>query len=68
MVVIGETADGSAALRRAHTHASAVALLDIAMPHMNGLETGRRLREAVPQSKTILLTIHTDEPSVCVAL
>src|SRR5262249_38103475 len=49
MVGMGEAADGPAALRLAHTHAPEVALLDIAMPHLNGLETARRLREAVPQ-------------------
>src|SRR5262245_8170634 len=68
MVVIGEAADGPEALQLAHTHAPEVALLDIAMPHLNGLETARRLRETVPQTKSILLTIHTDEPYVCAAL
>src|SRR5262249_37287360 len=43
-------------------------LLDIALPHVNGLETARRLREAVPQTKSIMLTIHTDEPYVVAAL
>ena len=68
MVVIGEAADGLKALQLAHTHAPAVALLDIAMPHLNGLETARRLRETVPQTKTILLTMHTDEPYGLAAL
>ena len=68
MVVVGEAADGPEALRLAHTHAPEVALLDIAMPHLNGLETARRLREAVPQTKSILLTMHTDEPYVFAAL
>jgi DNA-binding NarL/FixJ family response regulator len=68
MVVIGEAADGPEALRLAHTHAPEVALLDIAMPHVNGLETARRLRETVPQTKSILLTMHTDEPYVFAAL
>jgi len=68
MIVIGEAADGLEALQLAHTHAPAVALLDIAMPHLNGLETARRLRETVPQTKTILLTMHTDEPYVLAAL
>ena len=68
MVVVGEAADGPEALRLAHTHAPAVALLDIAMPHLNGLETARRLRETVPQTKSILLTMHTDEPYVLAAL
>src|SRR5262252_9323638 len=68
MAVVGEAADGPEALRLVHTHAPAVALLDIAMPHLNGLETARRLRETVPQTKTILLTMHTDELYVCAAL
>ena len=35
MVVVGEAADGLEALRLAHTHTPEVALLDIAMPHLN---------------------------------
>jgi two-component system response regulator NreC len=68
MVVIGEASDGQEALRLAHEHQPNVAVLDIAMPHLNGLETARRLREAVPQTKTILLTMHTEEPYVLEAL
>ncbi len=68
MVVIGEASDGQEALRLAHEHQPHVAVLDIAMPHLNGLETARRLREAVPQTKTILLTMHTEEPYVLEAL
>ena len=68
MVVIGEASDGQEALRLAHEHQPDVAVLDIAMPHLNGLETARRLRETVPQTKIILLTIHTEEPYVLEAL
>jgi DNA-binding NarL/FixJ family response regulator len=68
MVVIGEASDGPEALRLAHTHPPDVAILDIAMPHLNGLETARRLRETLPQLKSILLTMHTDEPYVFEAL
>ena len=68
MVVIGEAADGLEALRLAHTHQPEVAILDIAMPHLNGIETARRLRETVPQTKSILLTMHTEEPYVLEAL
>ena len=63
MVVVGEAADGPEALRLAHTHAP-----EVAMPHVHGLETARRLRETVPQTKSMLLTMHTDEPYVCAAL
>src|SRR5262245_23607900 len=68
MVVIGEASDGEEALQLAHTHQPEVAILDIAMPHLNGLETARRLREAVPQTKIIVLTMHMEEPYVLEAL
>jgi len=68
MVVVGEATDGPEALRLAHEHQPDVAVLDIAMPHLNSLETARRLREAVPETKIILLTMHTEEPYVLEAL
>jgi two-component system, NarL family, response regulator NreC len=68
MVVIGEAADGPETLELAHTHHPDVAILDIAMPHLNGLETARRLRETVPQTKIIVLTMHPEEPYVLEAL
>ena len=68
MAVIGEASDGQEALRIAHAQHPDVAVLDIAMPHLNGLETARRLREAVPQAKIIVLTVHTEGPYVLEAL
>jgi DNA-binding NarL/FixJ family response regulator len=68
MVVIGEASDGQEALQLAHAQPPDVAVLDIGMPHLNGLETARRLREVVPQTKIVLLTMHTDEPYVLEAL
>jgi len=68
MVVVGEASDGPEALRLARAHTPEVAVLDIAMPRLNGLETTRRLRETVPQTKSIVLTMHTEEPYVLEAL
>jgi DNA-binding NarL/FixJ family response regulator len=68
MVVIGEASDGPEALRLAHEHRPDVAVLDIAMPHLNGIETARRLRETVPQTKLIMLTMHSEESYVLEAL
>jgi two-component system response regulator NreC len=68
MVVIGEASDGLEALRLAHAHRPEVAIMDITMPHLNGLETARRLRDVVPQTKIIVLTMHTEEPYVLEAL
>src|SRR4029434_6863862 len=68
MVVIGEASDGPEALRLGHPQQSEGAHPDLAMSHLNGLETARRLREAVPQTKIIVLTMHTEEPYVLEAL
>jgi two-component system response regulator NreC len=68
MLVIGEASDGQEALRLAHAQPPDVAVLDIGMPHLNGIETARRLREALPQTKIVLLTMHTDEPYVLEAM
>jgi len=68
MAVIGEAGDGHEALKIAATQHPEVAVLDISMPHLNGLETARRFREGMPQVKIVLLTVHTEEPYVLEAL
>jgi two-component system response regulator NreC len=68
MAVIGEASDGQEALRIAHEHHPDVAVLDIGMPYLNGLETARRLREALPQTKIVLLTMHTEDPYILEAM
>src|SRR5262249_18569147 len=68
MVVIGEASDGLEALQLAHALQPEVAIMDITMPRLNGLETTRRLREAVPQTKIIVLTMYAEELYVLEAL
>ena len=68
MVVIGEASDGLEALQLAHALQPEVAIMDITMPHLNGLETTRRLRETVPQTKIIVLTMYAEESYVLEAL
>ena len=68
MDVIGEAADGSEARRLAQTPQPEVAVLDIAMPYVHGLETAQRLRETGPQTQSIVLTMHPEEPYVFEAL
>jgi len=67
MIVI-EASDGQEALRIASARRPDVAVLDIGMPHLNGIETARRLRETVPAAKSIVLTMHTYDPYVLEAL
>jgi two-component system response regulator NreC len=68
MAVIGEASDGQEALHIAHAQHPDVAVLDIGMPYLNGLETARRLRETLPQTKIVLLTMHTEDPYVLEAV
>lgn len=58
--VVGEARDGPTALRRAIDLRPDVAVLDLSMPGMNGMEVARRLREAVPECRLVMLTVHED--------
>ncbi|MGP9683685.1 response regulator [Brachybacterium sp. AOP3-A1-3] len=60
--VIGESADGSAALEQIGALDPDVVLMDIRMPRMTGLEALRSLREAGSDARVIMLTaFDTDE-------
>lgn len=60
--VVGEASSGEEALRVVGDLAPDVALMDLIMPGMNGVETTRRLREISPGTQVIVLTsYHEDE-------
>lgn len=59
--VVGEAADGDEAMRAVDDLKPDILLLDVNMPHMNGLEVTRRLKDAHAAVKVIVLTIHDDE-------
>ncbi|PYQ72757.1 MAG: DNA-binding response regulator [Acidobacteria bacterium] len=61
MDVVGEASDGYEAVRLAQRLQPDVAVLDVSMPLLNGLDTARQVRQVSPRTKIILLTIH-DEP------
>jgi len=65
--VIGAAANGQEALRLTRELAPDVALVDISLPDINGFETSQLLRQAVPQIKIIILTIHDNEEYVAQA-
>jgi DNA-binding NarL/FixJ family response regulator len=48
------------ALRLAEALHPEVAVLDLAMPLLNGIDTVRQIQRVSPKTKTILLTMHTD--------
>lgn len=54
--VVGETGDGLEAVQQAEVLLPDVILLDIALPHLNGIEAARRIRRLAPESKIIFLS------------
>jgi len=62
--VVGEAGDGAEAVEKATKLKPDVVVLDISMPHLNGLEAARRIREALPGTRVLVLTMHDDEEYV----
>src|SRR5262249_45743241 len=66
--VLGGASDGREAVALAATCQPDVAVLDLAMPSLNGVDAAREMQSTAPRLKTILLTMHTEEPYVLEAL
>lgn len=60
--IVGVVHDGIELFRATEMLKPDVILLDISMPHMNGLEAARRLLATTPELRIIFLTMH-DRPS-----
>jgi DNA-binding NarL/FixJ family response regulator len=68
MEVVGEAATGTEAAARAEELAPDVVLLDLVMPGGGGIEAARRIREACPATKVIVLTSYAEDENVIPAL
>lgn len=66
--VVGEAADGRAALQQALDLLPDVILLDVSMPGGSGLEAVSALHDAVPVSKIVMLTVSEDEDTLLATL
>jgi two-component system response regulator NreC len=64
MEVAGEAGDGMQALEMARRLRPDVALLDIAMPRLSGIEAVGLIRESAPQTKIVVLSMHDKESYV----
>jgi DNA-binding NarL/FixJ family response regulator len=62
--VVGEAQDGRTAVALAKKFRPEVVLMDIAMPLLNGLEATRQILKAVPATKVLMLSAHSDDAYV----
>lgn len=62
--VCGEAATGREAVALAQKTAPHVAVLDVSMPDLNGLEAARRIRDASPNTELLIVTAHDSEEVV----
>jgi len=68
MTVVGEVGNGLEALAQAEKLVPDVLLLDLSMPLLGGLAALSRLRQTVPQTRVLVLTMHDDEEYLRIAL
>ena len=68
MEVVGEAADGHETLNLVQRKRPDVAMLDIAMPLLNGIETTRRIQALSVDTRVVILSMHSDEDVVRQAL
>jgi DNA-binding NarL/FixJ family response regulator len=62
--VIAEAGDGREAVREAERLTPDVAILDVAMPLLNGIEATRQIAKRVPTTRILVLSMHADEAYV----
>jgi len=68
MTVVGEAEDGRQAVTLAASLNPDVAVLDIGMPNLNGIEAAQQITQADPRTAVVVLSMHRDETYILRAL
>ena len=66
--VVGQASDGLEAVAKAIASRPHVVVCDVSMPRLNGIEVIRRLRETVPDTRVLVLTMHQEDEYVLQAV
>ncbi|SPE40410.1 Two component transcriptional regulator, LuxR family [Candidatus Sulfotelmatobacter sp. SbA7] len=66
--VVAEASDGRQAVQQAEATLPDVAVMDIAMPNLSGIEAAQRIATAQPNTAIVILSMHSDEGYVLRAL
>ncbi|WP_114184762.1 response regulator [Microvirga aerophila] len=59
--VCAEASNGREAIELALQHRPHVAVIDLSMPELNGLEATRRIRQSLPDTEVLIFTMHESE-------
>jgi DNA-binding NarL/FixJ family response regulator len=62
--VVGEAADGRAAIELANALTPAIVLMDLSLPQPGGIETTQRIRRELPATAVIVMASEEDEESL----
>lgn len=62
--VVGEAADGEEAIALVKAVRPDIAIVDLGMPRVNGIEATRAIKESCPSTAVLILTMHDDEQYV----
>jgi DNA-binding NarL/FixJ family response regulator len=66
--VIGEASDGLEAVTRCREHRPKIAVLDLSMPVLNGVEAAREIINTCPDTRVMILTEHTHDKYISESL
>lgn len=66
--VVGDAGDGRSAVRQANALRPDVVVIDIAMPELNGIDATEQIRQSLPATEVVILSVHTDSEHVFRAL
>jgi two-component system NarL family response regulator len=68
IAVVGEAEDGEEAVAKAEELAPDVVLMDVRMPRVSGIEATRKIAEAVPTARILMLTVSDEEDDLYEAI